>query len=152
MANYKTHTGFNLFFMLPALVGFGYYFFQPSEKALVVFTATFTYATLFMNPDLDLVHKIKLFSLRGFITLPFRGYSKIFKHRGISHSFLLGSFTRIIWLSSILLLLSFSFSFSESIFSFYKHFKTYFIYALTGICLADWSHLLLDAKKTRKTK
>ena len=49
-----------------------------------------------MNPDLGLVHKIKLFSLRGFITLPFRGYSKIFKHKGISHSFLLGSFTRII--------------------------------------------------------
>ena len=125
MANYKTHTGFNLFFMLPALVGFGYYFFQPSEKALIVFTATFTYATLFMNPDLDLVHQIKLFSLRGFLTLPFRGYSKIFKHRGISHSFLLGSFTRIIWLSSILFLLSFIFSLSENIFSFYKHFKPF---------------------------
>lgn len=152
MANYKTHTGFNLFFMLPALVGFGYYFFQPSEKALIVFTATFTYATLFMNPDLDLVHKIKLFSLRGFITLPFRGYSKIFKHRGISHSFLLGSFTRIIWLSFVLFLVCFSFSFSDYLFSFYKNFKTYFIYALIGICLADWSHLLLDAKKTRKIK
>lgn len=152
MANYRTHTGFNLFLMLPVLLGFGYYFFQPSEKALIAFTATFTYATLFMNPDLDLVHKIKLFSLRGFITLPFRGYSKIFKHRGVSHSFLLGSFTRIVWLSSILFLLGFSFSFSDHLFSFYKYFKTYFIYALIGICLADWSHLLLDTKKIRKIK
>ncbi len=150
MANYKTHTGFNLFLILPALVGLGYYFIQPSEKVLIIFVAAFTYATLFMNPDLDLVHQIKLFSLRGFLTLPFRGYSKIFKHRGISHSFLLGSFTRITWLSAILFLLSFAFSFSDNIFSFCKQFKTYFIYALTGICLADWSHLLLDTKKTRK--
>ena len=152
MANYKTHTGFNLFFALPTLIGLGYYFFQPPEKALITFTVTFIYATLFMNPDLDLVHQIKLFSVRGFITLPFRGYSKIFKHRGISHSFLLGSVTRIIWLSSILLLVGFSFSFSEYLFSFYEHFKTYFIYALIGICLADWSHLLLDTKKMRKIK
>ncbi|HEV3269026.1 MAG TPA: DUF2227 family putative metal-binding protein [Candidatus Rhabdochlamydia sp.] len=152
MANYKIHTGFNLFLMLPILIGLGYYFLQPSEKALIIFTATFIYATLFMSPDLDLVHKIKLFSLRGLLTLPFRGYSKIFKHRGISHSLLLGSFTRIIWLSSLLFLFSFSFSFSENLLSFYKHFKTYFIYALIGICLADWSHLLLDVKKTRKIK
>ncbi|PWU16520.1 MAG: hypothetical protein C5B45_00330 [Chlamydiae bacterium] len=150
MANYRTHTGFNLFLILPVLLGFGYYFFQPSERALITFTATFTYATLFMNPDVDLVHKIKLFSLRGFITLPFRGYSKIFKHRGISHSFLLGSFTRIIWFSSILFLLGFSFSFSDNLFSFCRYFKTYFIYALIGICLADWSHLLLDIKKQEK--
>ncbi|MDR2539936.1 MAG: DUF2227 family putative metal-binding protein [Chlamydiales bacterium] len=152
MANYKTHTGFNLFLVLPILVGFGHYFFHLSEKALMSFVATFTYATLFMSPDLDLVHKVKLFSLRGFITLPFRGYSKIFRHRGISHSFLFGSLTRIIWLSSLLFLLSFSFSFSENIFSFYKHFKTSFIYVLAGICLSDWSHLFLDVKKSRKIK
>lgn len=150
MANYKTHTGFNLFFTLPISVGLGYYFIQPSEKLLVTFTAAFIYGTLFMNPDLDLVHQINLFSLRGFLTLPFRGYSKVFKHRGISHSFLMGSFTRIIWLSATVLLLSFSFSFSGNIFSFCKQYKIHFLYALAGICLADWSHLLLDVKKTRK--
>lgn len=150
MANYKTHVGFNLFLTLPILVGLGCYFVQLSEEALIIFTAAFTYATLFMNPDLDLVHQIKLFSLRGFLTLPFRGYSRICKHRGISHSFLLGSLTRIVWLSAIVFLFAFSFSFSDTIFSFCKKFKLYFIYILTGICLADWSHLLLDAKKTRK--
>lgn len=150
MANYKTHTGFNLFFMLPALVGLSYYCIQPSEEFLIIFIAAFIYATLFMNPDLDLVHQIKFFSLRGFLTLPFRGYSKVFKHRGISHSFFVGSLTRIIWLSAVLFLLSFIFSFSGNIFSFCEQNKTYFLYALTGICLADWSHLLLDAKKTKK--
>lgn len=150
MANYKTHTGFNLFLMLPTLVGLSYYFIQPSEKLLTIFIAAFIYATLFMNPDLDLIHQVKFFSLRGILTLPFRGYSKVFRHRGISHSFLLGSLTRIIWLSVVLFLLSFSFSFSGNIFSFCKQFKTYLLYALAGVCLADWSHLLLDFKKTRR--
>lgn len=150
MANYKTHVGFNLFLALPIVVGLGCYFVHPSEKAVIIFIVAFTYATLFMNPDLDLVHQIKLFSLRGFLTLPFRGYSRICKHRGISHSFLLGSLTRIIWLSAIVCLFAFSFSLSDTVFSFYKRFKVHFIYILAGICLADWSHLLLDAKKTRK--
>lgn len=150
MANYKTHVGFNLFLMLPVLVCSGCYFIQPSEKIVIIFVAAFTYATLFMNPDLDLVHQIKLFSLRGFLTLPFRGYSRICKHRGISHSFLLGSLTRIIWLSALVFLFVFSFSLSDITFSFCKKFKIHFICILAGICLADWSHLLLDVKKTKK--
>lgn len=150
MANYKTHVGFNLFLMLPVLVSSGCYFVQPSEKIVIIFVAAFTYATLFMNPDLDLVHQIKLFSLRGFLTLPFRGYSRICKHRGISHSFLLGSLTRIIWLSALVFLFVVSFSLSDITFAFCKKIKTNFIYILAGICLADWSHLLLDVKKTKK--
>jgi uncharacterized metal-binding protein len=150
MANYKTHARFNLFLILPILVGLNYYFMHTPERLLVIFIAAFTYATLFMNPDLDLVHQVNLFSLRGLLTLPFRGYSKVFRHRGISHSFLLGSVTRILWLSTVLFVLSFSFSFSEDIFVFCKKFKIYFLYALIGICLADWSHLLLDIKRRRR--
>ena len=105
MSNYKTHVAFNLLCALPVATGGICYIYTPSKHLLITFIGAFVYGTCFMNPDLDLIHQIKLFSWRGFLTLPFRFYSKIFKHRGLSHSFLFGTATRILWLGGIALLL-----------------------------------------------
>ena len=104
-----------------------------------------------MNPDLDLIHQIKLFSLRGLLTLPFRFYSKIFKHRGLSHSIIFGTATRILWLSGVALLLfyvAYRTIPTEKTFLYYlNYYKLYVIYGLAGIVLADWCHLALDYQK-----
>lgn len=151
MSNYKTHVSFNLFFALPIATIAIHYAYAPPTPFLITFIAAFFYSTCFMNPDLDLIHQIKLFSLRGLLTLPFRFYSTIFKHRGISHSIFFGTATRILWLAGISLLLFYAIyrTFpSEKTFLFYlKSYKFYALYGLGGIVIADWCHLILDYKE-----
>lgn len=150
MSSYKGHCSFNTFLALPALVAAQHYYIRPEPVLLTTFIAAFLYTTFFMSPDLDLVHNIRIRSIRGFFSLPFRAYSYVFKHRGISHSFIFGSATRILWLMGIALMIFFLFYQtlpSES--SFLRcctHYKPYLIFGLAGICLADWCHLLLDLK------
>ena len=150
MSSYKGHCSFNILFALPALIAAQMYFFNPNPAFSFTFIGAFVYTTFFMNPDLDLVHNIKLLSLRGFFSLPFRAYSGVFKHRGISHSFFLGSLTRIAWLfgiSFLLFILVFqTFPSKTSFFLYWKQYKPFLLYGFAGICLADWCHLLLDLK------
>ena len=55
---------------------------------------------------MDLANKIKFRSWRGILTLPFRGYALFFRHRGISHSFLFGTLTRVLWLLLLFIVVS----------------------------------------------
>lgn len=155
MAQYKTHARFNLFLALPLLIWALVYFIRPDIEYVFVFTGAYFYGTLFMNPDLDLAHQIKLFSVRGFLTLPFRSYSKIFRHRGISHSIPWGTVTRVLWLMMILILTMFLLDYTirkKKFFQFVSDYRFFFLYGFTGLVLADFCHLILDhvpAKKRR---
>jgi len=154
MAMYKGHTRFNLFIALPIFLGAIYYFLNPHRDLMITFAAVFSYSTLFMSPDLDLANKIKLFSLRGVLTFPFRSYAKFFSHRGLSHHVLLGSLTRILWLAGwgalIFLALYKGLPTKATFLKFYFHYKPFILYSLGGVCLADWCHLLLDRKELKK--
>lgn len=149
MAQYKTHTTFNVFLALPLILWGLNHYYKPSLTLYIIFSACFIYATLFMNPDMDIANKIKLFSLKGFLTLPFRGYSLIFRHRGMSHWFIIGSITRILWLSAFFYLILFIINKpifnKKEIFSLLK--TSYFLYGFLGIVIADFCHLILDFKK-----
>lgn len=151
MSNYKTHVTFNTFLALPIATAGIYYFYAPPNPFLITFISAFFYGTCFMNPDLDLIHQIKIFSLRGLLTLPFRFYSKIFKHRGLSHSIIFGTATRILWLSGVALLLFYvvyrTFPTEKTFLYYLNYYKLYAIYGLAGIVLADWCHLALDYQK-----
>ena len=153
MAMYKQHTQFNLFIALPILMGAMYYFLHPAKALMLTFAGTFAYSTLFMNPDMDLANQIRLMSIRGILSIPFRSYSKFFSHRGLSHNLLLGSFTRITWLLAwgalAFLIIYKSLPTKGSIVKFYKHYQPFILYGLGGICLADWGHLLLDMKEAK---
>jgi len=148
MAQYKTHSAFNIFLALPLFLWGIFYFFKPSYELILTFGVCFIYATLYMNPDLDLANKIKLFSIRGILTLPFRFYSLIFSHRGISHTFFLGTVTRVTWLGGffygILFLLDKPFLHKNELISLLK--SDYFLYGFSAIVLADFCHLILDFK------
>ncbi len=148
MPNYKTHVKVNCLIFLPAWVLLLYFVFDSSFSSLSIISGAFTYATFFMNPDMDLQHSYKLSSLRGLLSLPFLGYSRVFKHRGISHHPILGTLTRIVWVTCFgILLLGFYKPFLHSlndICFFVKHNQDLFIYLFSGILLADLSHILLD--------
>ena len=136
---------------LPILLALIFYLMDPKLYLLLTFGSTFVYATLFMSPDLDLAHQIRLFSILGFLSIPFRSYSRLFSHRGLSHHILLGSATRILWLSGwgalIFYIIYQSVPDQSTLLKFYNHHQSYILYGLAGICFADWGHLLLDRKK-----
>ena len=148
MAQYKTHTRFNLFLALPILLLGLYYFFHSSWQQLGIFGGCFIYATLFMSPDMDLANQIKFFSLRGVLTSPFRLYSKIFNHRGLSHSILFGTLTRIGFLTLLgvfgLWIFKQTLLTPDSFVLFLKTHQTWILFAFAGIFSADLCHLLLD--------
>jgi uncharacterized metal-binding protein len=153
MANYKTHSLFNVFLALPLLVLGIYFYLHPTRLELLTFVITFIYTTLFMSPDMDLAYKIKWYSIRGLLSIPFRTYARVFKHRGLSHGFIIGSITRILWLSLfIFLILYFSewiFFSKKDLFSIYSYYKKELLYGFCGICLADGAHILLDKIKSK---
>ena len=150
MSNYRTHSVFNMLVGLPVTLGAFYYFLKPSVALMVIYGCVFLYTTLFMNPDLDLVHQIKLGSLRGILSIPFRLYSKVFSHRGISHVLVIGSLTRVIWLAGFLFGITYLVNrpfVAKSLPHFYNLYRLEIYTAFAAIVLADACHLLLDLKK-----
>ncbi len=149
MAQYKTHTTVNIVLFLPLAIWGLIYFYHPSLDLLTLFGVGFLYSTLFMNPDMDLANKIKLLSIRGILSLPFRFYSLIFKHRGISHSPILGTATRILWLTGFVYLLFYicNISLFNKVDLKTLIRNTSFLFVISGIALADICHLFLDFKK-----
>lgn len=101
-----------------------------------------------MSPDMDLAHQIKPLSLRGILTLPFRLYSRIFRHRGLSHHPLLGTLTRLLFLGLLALLLYAAiyraFPSHKTLLKALSTHKPFIIYGFGGVFLADLSHLALD--------
>lgn len=150
MSNYKSHNLFNCVITFPLFILIAYKFFSPTTKELCLFSFFYFYTTFFMSPDMDISHKIKLFSLRGFLTFPFRLYSRIFKHRGLSHFFFIGSLTRIFWLClwGLLILYLFNIAFDKS--SLIKYILSHpkqLLWSSSAIFLADFSHIILDKIK-----
>jgi uncharacterized metal-binding protein len=153
MPKYKTHCYFNSLFALPLLILF-LYLLKTESKYLAIFSCSFIYSTLFFSPDLDLIHKIKLFSIRGILSLPLIGYSKVFKHRGFSHLIVFGTLSRIVWAALIVfvflaILLSFERAnfIKEGVLNFIKEEKTSFFYLFLALFCADGCHILLDKVK-----
>ncbi len=135
MPSYRVHATLNLAIGLPLSLGALYYTAVPyTTQEFFSFVGAFLYGTFFLNPDLDLAYKTKLFSLRGFLTLPFRPYSRLFRHRGISHMPVIGTLTRVLWLAALSwLLLGWTVTDWALLW-----------FALGGLALADFFHILLD--------
>ncbi len=152
MPKYSTHTTFNLSLSFPLILTGLYLYIHPTNSQLGIFSIAFIYTTLFMNPDMDVAHKIKRSSLRGVLSLPFIGYAKVFKHRGISHTLILGSITRVLWLCTVAFFICYGlnlcFFTKQSLIHYCMDYKKELLYGLIGIFSADASHLILDKFKT----
>jgi uncharacterized metal-binding protein len=68
------------------------------------FSLAYLFSTFFLSPDLDL-DRCRARSRWGIFGMLWYPYSKIFRHRGISHSIIFGMVTRILYLILIVALL-----------------------------------------------
>lgn len=93
----KTHLRIELI-TLPLWAALFYLFVDASWLSIVLFGGAYLFSSLLLSPDLDLRHNAarRRWGLLGFVWLP---YTKIFKHRGVSHSLLLGTLTRLGYLA-----------------------------------------------------
>ncbi len=148
MSSYRGHVTFNLV-LLPLAVGADYFFFHSPPPLLLTFALSYLYATLYLNPDLDLAYQIKLFSIRGLLSLPFRPYARLFRHRGLSHVPFVGTLTRLIYLALVAGAVFFGvyrYLPFQSVHQMWTIYSLYILYGAAGIVAADLCHLVLDLK------
>ena len=148
MAQYKAHSAINLFVALPVLAGIALLALKQPLNLVLIGAGAFAYGTLFMSPDVDLAYNVKLFSVRGVLSFPFRTYAKVFAHRGLSHSLLFGTLTRVLWLGAYVLVALFViYQFvptQKKLMAFYLSYKLPLIAGFIGLFLADACHILVD--------
>lgn len=155
MAKGKSHDKFNLYlgaFFTGSIVGL---FIGINEAG--PFMAGWVIGTLFLSPDLDIGPK-KRAGILGTALYP---YSLLFKHRGISHHFLWGTLSRVVYLYIMAMFIIFLLSkmgevtfawdhFFNSHLAYFQNYSyerreylwpTWLLFGLTG---ADWSHYFLD--------
>lgn len=142
MPAYRTHVTMNLFLGLPLALAALKYTVLSSPSDMLSFSGAFIYGTYFLHPDMDLARNIRLFSIKGLLTLPFRPYSYLFRHRGLSHMPIIGTITRVLWLLAILWLLMSCLDWAYPNLATWNHPLLWF--ALGGLATADIFHVLLD--------
>lgn len=141
MPAYRTHVTLNLFLGLPLGLAALKYTVLSTPTDVLTFAGAFIYGTFFLHPDVDLARNIRLFSLKGLLTLPFRPYSYLFRHRGISHMPIIGTLTRVLWLMGFMWLL---FSCLDWAYPNLHWNQPPFWFGISGLALADFFHVLLD--------
>ena len=166
MPNYIAHTVINM----SAGAAAAYVLKTQSlidTNSLVLSGAAFTFATLFLSPDLDLNYSNPARNW-GPLRILWWPYSLFFKHRGLSHSIVFSSFTRLSYLALILCLCTYGFfsatswasgvhlnqalidsaSYTQnsilSHFSWRNRYSRELIIILTAIFSADICHILAD--------
>lgn len=92
MPSGRRHLQLELFLLPPALIGLR--LLGQDWPGLLAFGVAYLFSSLWLSPDLDLRSNDARRRWRplGFIWIP---YTKVFKHRGLSHNLLLGPLTRV---------------------------------------------------------
>lgn len=142
MSSFKTHRRFNYFMFIIGCLVLSY-FSLFNVYVMLTFAIGFIIGTEFITPDLD--GESTPTQRCGFVWIPYR---ILRKHRGISHSYILGFIERIVYLflliSILILLIK-----SEAYISTLQYIITPAIMAilivvLVGIAIANGLHIALD--------
>lgn len=99
MPKYKGHIIFNSSLALP-LTFLGLYHSTYPPAPVATASISFVLATFLLSPDLDLKQSTVTQNWRG-ISFIWEGYSKVFSHRGWSHSVFLSSLTRLSYIAFV---------------------------------------------------
>ncbi|WP_297887424.1 metal-binding protein [Sulfurihydrogenibium sp.] len=99
MASGRTHDIVNLLVLPPAV-----YYLQPSD--FIAFTGGYLVGTFFLTPDND-IYLSKPNKRWNILRIMWYPYTKVFKHRGVSHIPIYGTVFKIIYLSVIFFLILF---------------------------------------------
>lgn len=145
MPAYRTHVSVNLFLGLPLSLAALKYTVSSTPIDMSCFAAAFIYGTLFLHPDVDLARNVRLLSLKGLLTLPFRPYSYLFRHRGFSHMPIVGTLSRVIWFIGFLWLASALLGWAFPELSRWN--AAYVCFGIGGLSVADLFHVALDRLK-----
>jgi len=85
--------------LLPGWVAAGAWL-GVGERELTAFTLSYTCASLLLSPDLDLARSAPA-RRWGALRILWTPYALLFRHRGLSHSLLLGPLTRLLYLGAL---------------------------------------------------
>lgn len=135
MCSFKTHRRFNyIIFIIVCLILNHFNLFNV--YIMTTIGIGFIIGTELITPDLDMASTPS--NRAGWLWLPYR---LAFKHRGTSHSFLLGFISRILYIALIIGLLCILFSIQPAVTP-----ELLIIVAIlvAGIAVANGLHILLD--------
>ncbi len=158
----RTHETINLVTLGVMAVGYAYGRAQglaaDLEAALppparTAFLASYLVGTFLITPDLDLAeNRVRAKENWGLLGLLWVPYGHLFKHRGLSHSWLLGPLTRLIYIAMLSLLFSalaatlgpylgYEFRFEAQLGDAWRELA---LGAVIGYYLSQWIHLIAD--------
>lgn len=162
MASGRTHETVNLVALGAIAVGYGYGVVQGHAADLdliapppfrLAFVLSYLVGTFLVTPDLDLAeNRVRAKSNWGLLGLLWVPYGALFKHRGLSHSWLVGPLTRLAYLALLGLAtsyllslvgpyLGYTFSFETRVAGEWRELA---LGALFGYYLSQWLHLVAD--------
>jgi len=151
MPSGRTHEAINL-----TLLGLGgaLYLAQggsPEEPRALAFLLGYLAGTFLLSPDLDLAEKgVRAQGRWGVLGALWRPYGWLFRHRGLSHTWILGPLTR---LGYLLLLLFLLYGLLKGVAAFMGASlalalpplpKEVLLFGLLGYYLSQWLHLVAD--------
>ena len=162
MPSGRVHEAINLTFFAGLAGGYAYARMQgltvELEQAIPTqvvgaFSLSYLIGTFLVTPDLDLAEQgVRAKSNWGLFGLLWIPYGAIFSHRGLSHSWIVGPLTRVLYLTVIGLALSwlasqvapyFGYSFSLKT-NLAENWRELAMGALAGYYLSQWLHLVAD--------
>jgi uncharacterized metal-binding protein len=151
MPSGRTHEAINL-----TLLGLGGAFYlaqggSPEEPRALAFLLGYLAGTFLLSPDLDLAEKgVRAQGRWGVLGALWRPYGWLFRHRGLSHTWVLGPLTR---LGYLLLLLFLLYGLLKGVAAFMGASlalalpplpKEVLLLGLLGYYLSQWLHLVAD--------
>ena len=151
MPSGRTHEAINL-----TLLGLGGAFYlaqggSPEEPRALAFLLGYLAGTFLLSPDLDLAEKgVRAQRRWGVLGALWRPYGWLFRHRGLSHTWILGPLTR---LGYLLLLLFLLYGLLKGVAAFMGASlalalpplpKEVLLFGLLGYYLSQWLHLVAD--------
>jgi uncharacterized metal-binding protein len=162
MPNGRTHEAINLTFFAGLAAGYAYARSQGlateleqliAPQTVATFSVSYLVGTFLVTPDLDLAEQgVRAKSNWGLLGLLWIPYGAMFSHRGLSHTWLAGPMTRLIYMVVVALALSyvasaiapfFGYNFSVKM-QLVKNGQELMIGALVGYYVSQWLHLIAD--------
>lgn len=142
MPKYTSHILFNFSLLIILFIIYQRYSFPLTEQQLILFLLSYFIGTVYLTPDIDT--RSEASRRCGISCTPYRWF---FTHRGISHHWLYGILTRIIYVLLIIGLLIFFISGLPEINTFINTLLSYkieMLFIITGLFLSNLFHIILD--------
>lgn len=160
--NGRTHETINLCVFGALAAGYAYtrsqglltdYETLLTSDILVSFSTSYLLGTFLITPDLDLAeNNVRAKDHWGLLGLLWEPYGHLFSHRGLSHTWVIGPLTRLIYLAILVLALSWLVTFLAPYFGYSfslraelgENWLELATGALIGYYLSQWLHLIAD--------